>query len=52
MLNFLKEEQFKPFNPNGCNLGHKVFNNFMRQEIKNVDLEENKGLDNMEKDEE
>ena len=24
-----------------CNLGHKVFNNFMRQQIKDVDLEKN-----------
>ena len=37
-----KEEKFNRFNPNSCNLGDKVFNNFMRQEIKNVDLEENK----------
>jgi len=34
-----KEEKFSNFNPNSCNLGHKVFNNFMRQEIKNIDLE-------------
>lgn len=37
-----KEEKFSAFNPNTCNLGHKVFNNFMRQEIKNIDLEEEK----------
>ena len=37
-----KEEKFSAFNPNTCNLGHKVFNNFMRQEIKNIDLEEDK----------
>ena len=34
-----KEERFNAFNPNSCNLGHKVFNNFMRQQIKDVDLE-------------
>ena len=37
-----KEEQFNSFNPNSCNLGHKVFNNFMRQQIMDVDLESDK----------
>ena len=34
-----RQEQFSAFNPNSCNLGHKVFNNFMRQQIKDVNLE-------------
>ncbi len=32
------EQNFKPFNPNNCNLGHKLFNNHIRQQIKNVEL--------------
>ena len=46
-----KEEQFNSFNPNRCNLGHKVFNNFMRQQIMDVDLESDK-VEKMEKKEE
>ena len=37
-----KEEKFNSFNPNACNLGHMVFNNDMRQQMRNVDLEEKK----------
>ena len=37
-----KEEQFNSFNPNTCNLGHMVFNNDMRQQIRNVELEDGK----------
>jgi len=32
-------EQFNSFNPNKCNLGHKLFNNHIRQQMKNVKLE-------------
>ena len=34
-----KKERFNSFNPNKCNLGHKLFNNHMRQQMKNVELE-------------
>ena len=34
-----KEERFNAFNPNKCNLGHKLFNNHIRQQMKNVELE-------------
>ena len=34
-----KNEQFNSFNPNKCNLGHKLFNNHIRQQMKNVNLE-------------
>ena len=33
-----REQSFNPFNPNNCNLGHKLFNNHIRQQIKNVEL--------------
>lgn len=33
-----KKEHFMPMNPNQCNLGHKVFNNHIRQQMKNVSL--------------
>ena len=32
-----KEENFNSFNPNKCNLGHKIFNNHIRQQTKNTD---------------
>ena len=38
-----KEEQFNSFNPNTCNLGHMVFNNNMRQQIKDVNLDGKEG---------
>ena len=31
-------EQFSAFNPNQCNLGHKLFYNHIRQQTKNVPL--------------
>lgn len=31
-----KEEQFAPFNPNTCNLGKDVFNNFTQLQVKNA----------------
>jgi len=31
-----KKEQFAPFNPNTCNLGHETFNNNTRVQIKNI----------------
>tara|TARA_B100001540_G_C15723614_1_gene604254 strand:+ start:421 stop:939 length:519 start_codon:yes stop_codon:yes gene_type:complete len=33
-----KETNFKSYNPNNCNLGHKIFNNHIRQQIKDVKL--------------
>ena len=33
-----KKENFKPFNPNQCNLGYKIFANDTRQQIKNIKL--------------
>ena len=33
-----KKEQFSAFNPNQCNLGHKLFYNHIRQQTKNVPL--------------
>lgn len=32
------QTNFAPFNPNKCNLGHKLFNNHIRQQMKNVPL--------------
>ena len=37
-----KEEVFSSFNPNKCNLGHKVFNNHIRIQTKDIDLTGNK----------
>lgn len=34
-----KKEHFNSFNPNKCNLGHKLFNNHMRLQMKGVELE-------------
>ena len=31
-----RNEQFLPFNPNGCNLGNNLFNNHTRQQLKNL----------------
>jgi hypothetical protein len=31
-----KQERFNSFNPNSCNLGYKMFNNFTDQQIKDV----------------
>ena len=31
------KESFNSFNPNKCNLGHKIFNNHIRQQTKNTD---------------
>jgi len=36
-----KEEQFSAFNPNQCNLGHKLFYNHIRQQTKNINLTSN-----------
>ena len=33
-----KKENFRSFNPNECNLGHKLFYNHIRQQMKNVEL--------------
>ena len=33
-----KREAFNPFNPNTCNLGHKIFNNHIRIQTKNIPL--------------
>ena len=33
-----KHQQFKPFNPNPCGLGYKLFNNFTRQQTMNLKL--------------
>ena len=33
-----KKEQFSAFNPNQCNLGHKLFYNHIRQQTKNIQL--------------
>tara|TARA_B100000902_G_C27288643_1_gene905850 strand:+ start:776 stop:1330 length:555 start_codon:yes stop_codon:yes gene_type:complete len=33
-----KKTQFNSFNPNQCNLGHKVFNNHIRIQTKNIEL--------------
>ena len=33
-----KHQQFKPFNPNPCGLGYKLFNNFTRQQTMNLTL--------------
>tara|TARA_B110000046_G_C12995188_1_gene399734 strand:+ start:1469 stop:2014 length:546 start_codon:yes stop_codon:yes gene_type:complete len=32
-----KEETFYSFNPNGCNLGHKLFHNHIRQQTKDIE---------------
>ena len=37
-----REDIFSPFNPNKCNLGHKVFNNHIRQQTKDINLSGNK----------
>ena len=34
--NINKKEYFKPFNPNSCNLGTKMFNNHTRQQTKDL----------------
>ena len=34
-----KKENFFAFNPNKCNLGHKIFNNHIRQQTKDMDFE-------------
>ena len=31
-----KEERYNSFNPNTCNLGHKIFHNHIRQQTKNL----------------
>ena len=31
-----EQYNFNPYNPNSCNLGYKVFNNHIRQQIKDV----------------
>ena len=31
-----EEEQFAPFNPNPCNMGHDLLNNHTRQQVKNL----------------
>ncbi len=31
-----QQEHFSPFNPNTCNLGHKLFNNFTRVQVRNL----------------
>jgi len=36
-----KEERFSSFNPNQCNLGHKLFNNHTRQQTKDISLSKN-----------
>jgi hypothetical protein len=33
-----KEERFSAFNPNQCNLGHKLFHNHIRQQTKDISL--------------
>lgn len=33
-----KKEQFNAFNPNPCGLGNQLFNNFTRQQTKNLKL--------------
>ena len=33
-----KQEQFSAFNPNQCNLGHKLFYNHIRQQTKDIKL--------------
>ena len=34
-----KEETFYSFNPNACNLGHKLFHNHIRQQTKDISPE-------------
>ena len=34
-----KEETFYSFNPNSCNLGHKLFHNHIRQQTKDFEPE-------------
>jgi hypothetical protein len=44
-----KEENFNSFNPNKCNLGHKVFNNHIRQQTKNTDYFKKEKVEKTEK---
>ena len=43
------EEQFNAFNPNQCNLGHKIFYNHIRQQTKNVKLADENPVEKVEK---
>jgi len=31
-----QQEQFAPFDPNTCNIGHKLFNNFTRYQVRSL----------------
>ena len=46
-----KKEEFAPFNPNTCNLGHKIFNNHIRIQTKNVSLVQEPVVEVMETEE-
>ena len=50
-----QKHNFSPFNPNTCNLGHKIFNNHIRIQTKNIELVkevEGEILDNIKLEEE
>jgi len=50
-----QKDNFSPFNPNTCNLGHKIFNNHIRIQTKNIELVkevEGEILDNIKLEEE
>lgn len=44
-----KQEEFSPFNPNQCNLGHKMFYNHIRQQTKNIKLVDETPVEKQEK---